>query len=46
MKAFAITRAASEGSNIPFLSEIELPIPEATGKQAHQNDRDRHRFTP
>lgn len=31
MKAFAITRAASEGSNIPFLSEIELPIPEATG---------------
>ena len=31
MKAFAITRAASEGSNIPFLSEIGLPIPEATG---------------
>ena len=31
MKAFAITRAASEGSNIPFLSEIELPTPEATG---------------
>lgn len=31
MKTFAITRAASEGSNIPFLSEIELPIPEATG---------------
>ncbi|MGZ0750135.1 zinc-binding alcohol dehydrogenase family protein [Kluyvera sichuanensis] len=31
MKAFAITRAASEGSNIPLLSEIELPIPEATG---------------
>ena len=31
MAAFAITRAASEGSNIPFLSEIELPIPEATG---------------
>ncbi|MFP5597635.1 zinc-binding alcohol dehydrogenase family protein [Kluyvera sp. 142486] len=31
MKAFAITHAASEGSNIPFLSEIELPMPEATG---------------
>lgn len=31
MKAFAITRAANEGSNIPFLSQIELPMPEATG---------------
>ncbi|WP_052284962.1 zinc-binding alcohol dehydrogenase family protein [Kluyvera genomosp. 1] len=31
MKAFAITRAATEGSNIPFIDEIDLPIPKATG---------------
>ncbi len=27
MKAFAITRAAAEGSNIPFIHAIELPMP-------------------
>ncbi|VTM73580.1 Zinc-type alcohol dehydrogenase-like protein SA1988 [Raoultella planticola] len=31
MKAIAITRAATEGSNIPFLSTIELPVPVAAG---------------
>ncbi len=31
MKAIAITRAATEGSNIPFLSAIELPVPVAAG---------------
>ncbi|HAT1610330.1 TPA: zinc-binding alcohol dehydrogenase family protein [Raoultella planticola] len=31
MKAIAITRAATEGSNIPFLSDIELPVPVAAG---------------
>lgn len=31
MKAFAITRAATNGSNIPFINEITLPIPQAQG---------------
>ena len=31
MKAIAITRAAAEGSNIPFLTDIELPQPVAEG---------------
>ena len=31
MKAFAITRAATNGSNIPFINEIMLPIPQAQG---------------
>ena len=31
MKAFAITRAATEGSNIPFITAIELPVPQAQG---------------
>ena len=31
MKAFAITRAAAEGSNIPFIHAIELPLPQAKG---------------
>lgn len=31
MKAFAITRAAAEGSNIPFIHAIELPMPQAKG---------------
>ena len=31
MKAIAITRAATAGSNIPFLSAIELPVPVAAG---------------
>ncbi|MEQ5193834.1 zinc-binding alcohol dehydrogenase family protein [Klebsiella sp. CTHL.F3a] len=31
MKAIAITRAATEGSNIPFLTDIELPQPVAEG---------------
>jgi NADPH:quinone reductase-like Zn-dependent oxidoreductase len=31
MKAIAITRAVTEGSNIPFLSDIELPLPVAAG---------------
>lgn len=31
MKAFAITRAAAEGSNIPFIHAIELPMPQAQG---------------
>ncbi|HAT1621221.1 TPA: zinc-binding alcohol dehydrogenase family protein [Raoultella planticola] len=31
MKAIAITRAATEGSNIPFLNDIELPVPVAAG---------------
>lgn len=31
MKAIAITRAATEGNNIPFLTDIELPQPVAEG---------------
>ncbi|VTN12674.1 Zinc-type alcohol dehydrogenase-like protein SA1988 [Raoultella terrigena] len=31
MKAIAITRAAAEGHNIPFLNAIELPVPTAEG---------------
>lgn len=31
MKAFAITRAATEGSNIPFITAVELPVPQAQG---------------
>lgn len=31
MKAIAITRAATEGSNISFLTDIELPQPVAEG---------------
>ena len=31
MKAIAITRAATDGSNIPFLRDIELPVPVAVG---------------
>lgn len=31
MKAFAITRAATNGSNIPFINEITLPVPQAQG---------------
>lgn len=31
MKAIAITRAATDGSNIPFLRDIELPVPVAAG---------------
>ncbi|BBT71070.1 MULTISPECIES: zinc-binding alcohol dehydrogenase family protein [Enterobacteriaceae] len=31
MKAFAITRAAADGSNIPFIQEISLPVPQAAG---------------
>lgn len=31
MKAFAITRAATNGSNIPFINEITLPTPQAQG---------------
>lgn len=31
MKAIAITRAATAGSNVPFLSAIELPVPVAAG---------------
>lgn len=31
MKAIAITRAATDGSNIPFLRDIELPEPVAAG---------------
>jgi hypothetical protein len=31
MQAIAITRAAAEGRNIPFLSAIELPVPTAEG---------------
>lgn len=31
MKAFAITHAANEGSNIEFIRAIELPMPQATG---------------
>lgn len=31
MKAFAITRAAADGSNIPFINEISLPVPQAQG---------------
>ena len=31
MKAIAITRAATDGNNIEFLQEIDLPMPVATG---------------
>lgn len=31
MKAFAITRAATNGSNIAFINEITLPVPQAQG---------------
>lgn len=31
MKAIAITRAATDGSNIPFLRDIELPVPVVAG---------------
>lgn len=31
MKAIAITRAATDGSNIEFLQEIDLPMPVASG---------------
>ena len=31
MKAIAITRAATDGNNIAFLHEIDLPVPVATG---------------
>ena len=31
MKAIAITRAATDGNNIVFLQEIDLPMPVATG---------------
>ncbi len=31
MKAFAITRAATNGSNIAYINEITLPIPQAQG---------------
>lgn len=31
MKAFAITRAATEGSNIPSIKAIEIPTPQAQG---------------
>ena len=31
MKAIAITRAATAGSNVPFLSAIELPVPVVAG---------------
>lgn len=31
MKAFAITRAAADGNNIPFINEISLPVPQAQG---------------
>ena len=31
MKAFAITSAATNGSNIPFINEITLPVPQAQG---------------
>ena len=32
MKAIAITQAAADGDNIPFLTEIDLPIPTAHGR--------------
>lgn len=31
MKAFAITRAATNGSNIAYINEITLPVPQAQG---------------
>lgn len=31
MKAFAITRAATNGNNIAFINEITLPVPQAQG---------------
>ena len=31
MKAIAITRAATDGNNIEFLQEIDLPMPVASG---------------
>lgn len=32
MKAIAITQAAADGNNIPSLTEIDLPIPTAHGR--------------
>ena len=32
MKAIAITQAAADGDNIPFLTEIDLPVPSAHGR--------------
>lgn len=31
MKAIAITQAAADGDNIPFLTEIDLPVLPPTG---------------
>ncbi len=31
MKAIAITQAAADGNNIPFLRDIDLPDPQAQG---------------
>jgi len=31
MKAIAITQAAADGNNIPFLRDIDLPVPQAQG---------------
>ena len=32
MKAIAITQAAADGNNIPSLTEIDLPVPTAHGR--------------
>ena len=32
MKAISITQAAADGDNIPFLTEIDLPVPSAHGR--------------
>ncbi len=48
MKAIAITQAAADGNNIPSLTEIDLPVPTAHGRdllvavKAHLGQSGRH----